>query len=244
LHRETIQALLDLVAKGKYRLLIKEHPQQGTRISSQLKQYIGADDNLQKNVFILPIDCDTRQVIINADIVVGFQTTALYEAMLAGKIVIYTFWGSECESQKDKLLPFHTYPEEVLLCARSPGELKNLMETTSLNSSNIWQNPIRENILCEHLGPVDGQSSKRVLETIQAFLNIRSITNKNKHTLDNSVQKSEWITSLIPPKLWHICRIISYPLRNFKLFRKTCQYIAMRDTYIELERAIMLSQLK
>ena len=127
LHQETLQALLDLVIKGGYRLLIKEHPQQGTGLSEQLKKCMGTDKNLHKNVFIFPRLCDTRQLIINADIVVGFQTTALYEAMLAKKIVIYTFWGHEVESLKDHLLQFHTYPKEAIFCARSPEDLKSII---------------------------------------------------------------------------------------------------------------------
>jgi hypothetical protein len=45
-------------------------------------------------------------LIVNADCIIGFQTTALIEAMVTEKLIIYTFWGEAREKLSLDLIPF------------------------------------------------------------------------------------------------------------------------------------------
>ncbi|MEA2425850.1 MAG: hypothetical protein QOH13_2260, partial [Thermoleophilaceae bacterium] len=88
LHHETESQLWELARRG-WRVLVKPHPQQGfkeerNRITRELGSLVG------KQVFLIYPREDARRLIAGSDVVVGFQTTALFEALVAGKPVVYT----------------------------------------------------------------------------------------------------------------------------------------------------------
>ena len=56
--------------------------------------------------FVAPASADARRLILAADVVVGFQTTAMIEAAVAGKPVVYTGWDPEERRLADRLTPF------------------------------------------------------------------------------------------------------------------------------------------
>jgi len=164
LRNQTEEGLADLVRSGAYRLVIKPHPQQ--LIDEWQHLVASVDERLRDDIVIEPGATDVRHLILGADIVVGFQTTALYEAVAARKQVIYTFWGPEVERTKDYLIPYHEYPDTVLHTANSPAHMKELVRTFIGQpvDEDAWR--VRAKICETHLGPLDGQSSQRVRQVI------------------------------------------------------------------------------
>lgn len=170
MRRETEDALIRIAKKRGYNLLIKPHPQQDvhdlTRLRARLMELSGRD--WRKSVFLIEGEFDNRQLIVNADIIVGFQTTALLEALLAGKEVIYTFWTDEVRSLRDALIPYHRY-SRILTCARSPEDLISQIFTRTERGAPARRKGSLKPVE-EHLGPVDGRASERVLTVIQGIL--------------------------------------------------------------------------
>lgn len=169
LRRETEDALTEIAKKRGYNLLIKPHPQQDVHdlasLRARLRELSGRD--WRKSVFLIEGEFDTRQLIVNADIVVGFQTTALLEALLAGKEAIYTSWTKEVLSLRDALIPYHRY-SRILTCARSPEDLVNKILTgVERGAPTRRKESLRP--IEEHLGPVDGMASERVLTVINGI---------------------------------------------------------------------------
>ena len=87
LRRETEEVLA--AASTDWHITVKRHPQQPDE-----------DDWLGENVDRADRDADTRTLILESDVVVGFQTTAVLESALAGKRVLYAAWGETFESSR------------------------------------------------------------------------------------------------------------------------------------------------
>ena len=65
---------------------------------------------------------------MSADVVVGFQTTALFEAMLARKPVLYTAWDPESIRLGPELIPFADW-DSAITVLRSPEDLAPAVRT-------------------------------------------------------------------------------------------------------------------
>ncbi|MCK4822815.1 hypothetical protein KA005_44040, partial [bacterium] len=59
------------------------------------------------NVLVLTTKYQALDLIINADVIVGFQTTAMIEAMFTDKPILYPAWGELYSEVADDLLPLH-----------------------------------------------------------------------------------------------------------------------------------------
>lgn len=184
LREETEYTLVKTAKKDRYNLLVKPHPQQDTedieRVRVRLQKL--SDAEWLKSVFLIPSDFDTRQLIVNADIVVGFQTTALLEALALGKNVIYTFWTDEVHAYKDALIPYHEY-SDILMCARSAKELEyNIKKRpTKIESDRLRKR--RLEFLERNLGPMDGEAAAKDLRTISRVVRKHSkLTGKQRRT--------------------------------------------------------------
>ena len=79
----------------RWDVTVKRHPQQ-----------TDSHDWLGKNVTRADRLADTRDLISGSDLIIGFQTTAVYEAVLAGRPVIYCAWGVEYDFLKELLIRF------------------------------------------------------------------------------------------------------------------------------------------
>jgi hypothetical protein len=164
LHRETEQALWELAARG-WRVLIKPHPQQDfsgerARIANEVGSLVG------RRIFLVPPGADTRRLIVGSDVVVGFQTTALLESMLAGKPVVYTGWDQEAHRLSPDLIPFHEWIGEVDFVERK-DQLVATVEA-ALEHGSTGAGEARRAIVEEFLGPVDGHASKRTLDLVRS----------------------------------------------------------------------------
>lgn len=156
LRRVTETTLSDLASAGLWEVIAKPHPQQ-----------ITASNWLRPEVVRAPADADTRELIRSVDVVVGFQTTALFEAALAGKPVIYAAWGPVFDRAHDLLVPFEEY-RDLVMHVHSATELREVLTQPSELASTAGRGARDAAIL--HLGPVDGGASARVLSILGQFV--------------------------------------------------------------------------
>jgi len=140
----------------RYEIIVKEHPQQAK-----------ADSALGRAVRRADRYSDTRHLILNADLVVGFQTTALYEATVCGRPIIYPAWGRVFESVRETLCNFEEIPGMVNW-AQDPESLHSWLEEGVEGLKRPGHGALNE--ACVHLGPIDGNSSRRTLELMKGFL--------------------------------------------------------------------------
>jgi hypothetical protein len=150
LHAETVSALSDLAAEG-WRVLVKPHPQQ-------------VPPSLPDGLELIDGGADTRELIADADVVVGFQTTALFEAMLARKPVVYTGWDPEAVRLEAAMIPFADWGTSITV-ARDPSELAAAVRGPGIVTEEMMRS--RREIVSGFLGPVDGHASERTLEEIR-----------------------------------------------------------------------------
>jgi hypothetical protein len=177
LRTATERELIEAANAGTCRVVVKCHPHQDLRAeSSRLRAMAGT---LWGNRFsVAAANADTRMLILDADLVVGFQTTALYEASAAGKPVVYTAWGDEYALHREALIPFHQAPSDCVHVASSPEQLAHLLTTTLLKPSDecrAWYE--------EALGPIDGQATHRVVDLLGCTLRASAPT-PERHRLD------------------------------------------------------------
>lgn len=163
LHRQTEAGLWSLAERG-WRVLIKPHPQQPW--SAERRRIArSAGRALNDRVFLVDPDEDARRLIAGADVVVGFQTTALLESMVAGRPVVFTGWDPEAARLREGLIPFHEWHEEITVL-ESAAELPAAVERAANAADGSAARRARQ-IAAEYLGPVDGGASRRTIEAIR-----------------------------------------------------------------------------
>lgn len=157
LRQETESVLLDVAERGLATVLVKAHPQAAEDQTEHLKSL-----SIRPGIVNLDPHIDVRHVIANADVVVGFQTTALMEALAAGRPTIYTWWTEPAHRYADDLIPFHS-EREALTVADSPGELRDAIEAGL--ASEAGDAGIRSDqamaLVDLYLGPIDGRAGER-----------------------------------------------------------------------------------
>lgn len=161
LREETEAALVALAREKNFNVLIKPHPQPG---EDQTDHLLALAAN--PHVYLLDSKGDTRQYIVNSDVVVGFQTTAMFEALGAGRETIYTFWSEPAVKFADALIPFH-HADEALSVARSPDELIAMVQAAGAARPDEVHRSLRDKFFSEYLGPLDGHASERCLIQIE-----------------------------------------------------------------------------
>ena len=135
---------------------VKIHPQQTP-----------AGDCLGPNARHADRLADTRALILDADVVLAFQTTAIFEAAVAGRPVIYPAWGKVYDEERGALTPFDEYPG-LVITARSPIELRDLL-AKSANELSLMVGDAK--VTAEvHLGPVDGHATERAIALLRELV--------------------------------------------------------------------------
>lgn len=153
--REGTERVLAAAAQNGWSVTAKRHPQQSP-----------SADWLGTTVTRAPRSADTRDLLADADVVVGFQTTALFEAAAAGRRILYPAWGEVFDEVADLLIPFHEMPD-LLTHVRSGGELASMLEqgVEAIPPPGAEGRRTYE----EHLGPVDGAACERVVALLRAM---------------------------------------------------------------------------
>ncbi len=102
LKRETMTALVSLAeANPGYNFLVKAHPQQLDLAELQARFH-------RNNLIVVGGGQIANELIQRSELIIGFQTTGLIEAMLLGRRVIYTGWDETYRAElTDDLLPLH-----------------------------------------------------------------------------------------------------------------------------------------
>lgn len=143
--------------------VIKCHPQQAD-ISD-----IEFDFRHLSNAKVLSGAILTNELLINASLVIGFQTTALIEAVCLEKPVIYTFWSDAVIELENEILPFHKF--DIFFQASSPNNFKKLLKEFCDNDFNLPKSTESDKqLIQEYLNNPDGKVSIRVLEFIEQCL--------------------------------------------------------------------------
>lgn len=75
--------------------------------SGHTDDFTSADIPDCENVLELDNQYSALELIINSDIIVGFQTTAMIESMFTESPIIYPAWGDLHDSVVDELIPLH-----------------------------------------------------------------------------------------------------------------------------------------
>jgi hypothetical protein len=175
LHAQTERVLRDVAATGTVRVLLKPHPQQSAEMLAGMRSRLGGVTGLS----ILDGAADTRELIVSADIVVGFQTTAMAEAMAAAKRVVYTFWTDAVERVKHQLLPYHEL-DGCIDVARSPEQCRQALLGPSDAGPSEAQMRERLAFAEQYLGPVDGHAAERAWQVIEretaSFVSPRAVS--------------------------------------------------------------------
>ena len=158
----TEEVLFGAVRSGTCEVIVKCHPQQDHRAEEErLARRAGPAWN--RGLSLAALDADTRDLILASDVVVGFQTTALYEAVAARKSVVFAAWGPAYDQFRAGLIPFHEAPPQCLRFAASTDQLAALLsdqlESASAHCASWYE---------EALGPVDGHATERVAARLEA----------------------------------------------------------------------------
>ena len=138
---------------GELTLAVKNHPQQ--KAENQF---------LTDEISIISRAADFGSVVMSSDVFIGFQSTALLEALLTGCKVIYVAWGNLYENSREDLIPFENFGDNVI-CAQSGEHLRSILA----NLAKLSERSQDDSVLCEHLGPIDGRASSRTADVILKF---------------------------------------------------------------------------
>jgi hypothetical protein len=161
LRDETETVLLDAARSGQCEVIVKCHPQQDQRAEAARLARI-AGPTWRHGFSIAKIDTDTRRLIVTSDAVVGFQTTALYEAVAARRSVIYAAWGAEYERFRERLIPFEEAPDGCLHQAASAEHLAALLQKL-----RAAPGPACTEWYEQALGHIDGHATERVAARLE-----------------------------------------------------------------------------
>ena len=157
-------------------------------------------------------DADTRELIVGADIVVGFQSTALYEAVAAGRPVIYAAWGEEYERSRHGLIPFDQAPPACIHHATSAAKLSQMF-SEDLPPAGVTCTAWYE----EALGPVDGLATDRVTRRL---LTIAAASSPTPRRQELELRRTRYALALLARAL------AAQPCGRLRSGRERCRRIS------------------
>ncbi|MHC4395568.1 MAG: CDP-glycerol glycerophosphotransferase family protein [Planctomycetota bacterium] len=146
--------------------IIKTHPQ-ARDFGLILNDFSKATHNIK----LMGGSSISNHLLVNADIIIGFQTTALIEAMFFKVPILYTFWTASAESFAKELIPFHkSGGVEVIGNAEElEKRTKNFIETQS-ETVTPYMGEKRVKFIEKYFYTANGQTGERLLEAIERFL--------------------------------------------------------------------------
>jgi hypothetical protein len=163
LHLQTERALHGLARQG-WRVLIKPHPQQPVQAVREWRERAG--DLWDRQVFLVDPQADVRPLIVAADVTVGFQSTALLEAMIAGRPVIYTGWDEAAVALHAELIPFGEWHEQITV-VRDSDQLAAAVLAARGRRCDARVLQRRREIAERYLGPLDGAAAQRTVRLLR-----------------------------------------------------------------------------
>lgn len=119
----------------------------------------------------IDIAVDAQDLIVSSDVVVGFASTTLLEALIAGKQVIFPRFA---EARKHKFSDYVFFMDDidVFSVANSSVELKSLLfkslsENRKLSLEDLEK---RKQIFVKYVGPVDGSATGKLISELTLYL--------------------------------------------------------------------------
>lgn len=146
---------------------VKVHPQQAD--IEFMRNWV-ATCNLP-NLSLVDGAAISNHLIVNADLIVGFQTTALIEAMLTNKAVIYAGWGITEVKLRSELVPFHE--TSGLEWVQSADELK-LVLLRWRSGESVGGDLHQRKRFTDAWLLADGQVCTRVSSALKRIMNIET----------------------------------------------------------------------
>ena len=159
LRDETEHVLAETAKSGQAAVVVKHHPQQ--RLTDERARWRQlAAESWGRGLTVAHPDADVRELIVEADVVVAFQTTGIYEAVAAGRPTIQAAWTDAYQQHRHELIRFDDAPACVAH-ADSPEALRRLISQAPApgKSCRSWYE--------EELGPVDGHAAERTVAVIR-----------------------------------------------------------------------------
>jgi adenine/guanine phosphoribosyltransferase-like PRPP-binding protein len=163
LRRQTEDGLGELARDG-WRVLVKPHPQQPLDFTREWQERHG--EAFERRLTLVDPQADVRPLIAAADVVVGFQSTAMLEAMLAGRPVLYTGWDAAAAELGDDLIPFERWSSEITVVRRAQ-ELPAAVRAARRDRCSAATLARRREIVERYLGPVDGHAAERTVAALR-----------------------------------------------------------------------------
>ena len=129
-------------------------------------------NNLQDSLLVLDGRISTQDLLKVSDCVIGFQTLGLIEAMFTKQPIFHGGWGELYNDVKETLMPLHH--SKGLNFYQSKDEMYNAIseyiKNPSLHNQSDNTELARKISIEEMYYIADGRSSRRLLETIEEFL--------------------------------------------------------------------------
>jgi len=149
-----------------YNFVIKTHPQQPDIDNLRVRYE-------RTNLRVVGGSALANELIQRSELIIGFQTTAVIEAMFMGRRVIYTYWSELLPRFEKDLLPFHDAPG--ICTARSYDDLRRICERFFAGDTTIFDfSPdtlaARGRFVDEYLYRPDGHACRRFFEMIGRFM--------------------------------------------------------------------------
>lgn len=215
-------------------LVIKLHPQQ-----TDLPEIENAVKNSGvKNIFLTTGPGISNQLIVNADCIIGFQTTAIIEAMITPKPIIYTFWGEAKDRWSQDLIPFHECSgiNTVTSTQQLHEQLVRNLEAPELS---VEQRSGRDAFVEEYFTSVDGQSAIRTLQTLDHLLK-KTVVLEEKRLASQTLIRNTLINILntaisffmayaMTPIILHRLGVVDYGLWVFLSIFSISGYFSLLD---------------
>lgn len=165
LRDETEEAVATAAADLDARVVVKLHPLQD---AARERELLSRLPGFGTTIRLVPSDTDTRTLILLANVVVGFQTTALFEAMAINKPSAYAGWGELHDELARNLIPFAAHPD-LLQVPHNGTELTDwLRARPEPPSAEVLAR--RLELVEEFLGSFDGNASKRTLDVARSLV--------------------------------------------------------------------------
>tara|TARA_R110002095_G_scaffold203663_1_gene185749 strand:- start:1260 stop:2597 length:1338 start_codon:yes stop_codon:yes gene_type:complete len=169
LHTESLEVLAEAARTGA-EVVVKPHPQQDEVALQEVRDARARLGDCDGSFELVGGRLDTRKLIHDADVVVGFQTTALYEAVIAGKPVIYTNWTVPPDVEP-RLLDYEGFGE-ALVTVRTPQAFRDALvgrlDAIRAGTPPPAMDPGAKQHAEFQLGPLDGKACERTWHVLES----------------------------------------------------------------------------
>jgi hypothetical protein len=147
-------------------VVIKAHPQQAEldEVRAEIAEIA------HPRVRLITGATSGSHLMVRADVIVGFQSTAMIEAMMTNKPVIYAGWGAQHDKLSDALVPIHRSGGCVIATDREMlvESLRSAVDGSLSPTSDMTA--ARKRFTDRYFFEADGRCAERVLNACAAFV--------------------------------------------------------------------------